>query len=158
MRPFHGTACAATTALAVAAIMAVPVAAAAPDNAPLEPPFVGFCQWKVAGPEVVLSSPAGIPVQMETDGGRWFTEGRFTSKDYNRYRGPAYGGVVEGTNQLDFTVEFKPQSLLFESPSYTSHYTGSINANGSAQGTVLDDKGATKNWSTDSGFVCVPTS
>jgi hypothetical protein len=152
MSPFHVAACAATTALA-AAIMTVPVAAAGPDTAPQEPPFVGFCQWKVAGPEVVLTSPAGIPVTMETDGERSFTKGSFVSADYNRYSGPAHGGVVEGTH-LDFTVTFEPQSLLLSSPTYISHYTGTINPNGSAQGTVLDDKGATKNWSTDTGFVC----
>ena len=155
MRPLHGTACAATTVLAVAAIIAVPVASAAPDTTPLEPPFVGFCQWKMAGPQVVLSSPAGIPVKMTTDGGRWFTEGYFLSKDGYSFSGPAYGGVVEGTNQLDFTAEFRGGSG-FPMITYTSHYTGSINANGSAQGTVLDDKGATKNWSTGTGFVCVP--
>ena len=154
MSPFHGAAFAATTALA-AAIIAVPVAAAAPDTAPLEPPFVGFCQWKMAGPKVVLTSPAGIPVTMKTDGERSFTEGSFRSADYNQYKGPAQGGVVDGTH-LDFTVTFEPQSRILSSPTYISHYTGDINPDGSAQGTVLDDKGATKNWSTDTGFVCTP--
>jgi hypothetical protein len=154
MSPFHGAACAATTALA-AAIMTVPVAAAAPDNAPLDPPFVGFCHWKMAGAEVVLTSPAGIPVTMKTDGETSFTEGWFLSADRNRYSGPAQGGVVDGTH-LDFTVTFEPQSRLLSSPTYISHYTGTINPDGSAQGTVLDDKGATKNWSTNTGFVCMP--
>lgn len=146
-----------STIVAVAALaaLAVPVATAAPGPAPLEPPFVGFCQWKMQGPEVVLSSPAGIPIRMTTDGGRGFTKGAFQSADGYSFHGPASGGIIEGTNQLDFQSEFTGgggNPLI----TYHSHFTGSINQNGSAQGTVVDDKGETKNWSTNTGFVCMP--
>jgi hypothetical protein len=119
------------------------------------------CQWAPISPLISINSAGGIPIFMDVADGH-FTRGTFTSNASNVYQGPASGGVTRGSNTVNFESTFSALSANYAGAgsndplSYHSTFTGTINPDGSASGTVLDDKGATKPWSAGAGsFTCV---
>jgi hypothetical protein len=133
---------------AAAGVLAIPV------------PAHADCQWAPISPMITINSAGGIPVFMDVADGH-FTRGTFTSNASNVYQGAASGGVVPGSNKLEFESTFSALSVNYAGPgsndpsSYHSSFTGAINPDGSASGTVLDDKGANKPWSAPAGsFTC----
>ncbi len=83
--------------------------------------------------------------------------GSFSSNGVD-WAGPVHGGVVKGTNNLDFTINFAVASAAFDShPAAppTNHYTGTIDQNGSASGTTVNNSGASNGWTIDGGFKCI---
>ena len=141
-------------AIAVSAIGATAMLAIASPAAHAD------CQWAPISPLISINSAGGIPIFMDVADGH-FTRGTFTSNASNVYQGPASGGVAPGSNNVNFESTFSALSANYAGAgsndplSYHSTFTGTVNPDGSASGTVLDDKGATKPWSAGAGsFTC----
>lgn len=134
----------AATTLAVS-----PQAQAAPNN----------CDW-VAPAHSVFHQDNGLDIQID-----WANQGQGGTASYagaQRYdwAGPINGGIVKGTNGLDFSVPFQEQAGPYNvdtpSPAAPSnHYTGTIAENGRASGTTVNNSGVSNNWSDDGGWVCM---
>ena len=137
------------------------LAAQVPAQAQPKVPFPlapGDCDWMMISNDIVINQDNGIAVHAVWD----LTDQNGTA-GYNRTSsGPLRGGIVKGTNKLDFTVDFSSTEGSFNSddPLFTSHitnhYTGTINSDGrGASGTTVNNSGVSNGWTTAAGFTCV---
>jgi hypothetical protein len=84
--------------------------------------------------------------------------GSYSTRGY-KMEGPARLNFIKDTNRLDMTIDFQVVAGPFgeHTPPTTgiNHYTGTIDGNGSARGTLVDSKGVSDGWTIDRGFQCV---
>lgn len=132
---------------------ALPGPASAAPPMPLAP---SDCDWIIFDTDSVVKQDNGIQVHIA-----WGLPGSGTASYTSNgveWQGPVQGGVVKGTNKLDFSVPFKVVSAAFDSnPAAppTNHYTGTIGPNGSASGTTVNNSGVSNGWTIDGGFKCI---
>lgn len=147
---------AALTAVGAAAIIALAPSAHALPGAPL-PLAPADCDWIIFNTNSVIQQDNGIRVNVA-----WGRSGGGTgsySSNGADWQGPVRGGVVTGTNKLDFTINFSLTGGGFgggPAPADpTNHYTGTIDQNGSASGTTVNNAGVSNGWTIDGGFKCI---
>ena len=140
----------------VAGLLAVQVPSHAlpGDPFPLAP---SDCDWIIFDTDSTIKQDNGINVHVawaHTDGGG---TADFPANG-GTWQGPVSGGIVKGTNQLDFTADFKGGFPIGGGPQeqVSNHYTGTINSAGNgASGVTINSTGVKNNWTIDGGFKCI---
>jgi len=136
-------------------------AAATPfaPTAPSPPLAPADCQYSIFGHDSVIEQDNGIQIHVVWAGKDGGGTASYSSQGFD-WAGPIRGGIVNGTNKLDFTVAFEQTAGRYDRPnphSPTNHYTGTIDSNSSASGITVNDSGVSNRWtiSDPAGFGCV---
>jgi hypothetical protein len=148
------SACAGATGLFA---VEVPVQAAPRIPPPLAP---NNCDWTMQSNEIDINQDNGLVIHLSYDNTDTKGTASYTAKDGTPWGGPLTGGIVKGTNQLSFTVNFGNSAADFNgndvSETTTNRYTGTINPDGNgATGTTTNSAGVTNGWNTGARFLCI---
>jgi len=145
-------------AAGVAAAIGAPPAAVAQPAVPL-PLAPSDCEWIIFNTDDVIQQDNGLQIHVSwarRDGGGTASYSGAQGYDWS---GPVNGGIVKGTNELDFTVQFQEQAGPYnQGPSPhapTNHYTGTIDNESSAHGTTVNDSGVSNAWTMAGEFKCI---
>jgi len=144
----------AAIAIVTAGTIAISSTASATPPFPLAPTD---CDWIIFGTDSTIKQDNGIQVHVAW-GHPGSGTGSYSSNGFS-WEGPVHGGVVKGTNTVDFTINFALAAVPFGGApppaAPTNHYTGTIDQNGSASGSTVNNNGVSNGWTIGGGFKCI---
>jgi len=149
-----------TTAAALVAAGATIAISGPASAAPPLPLAPADCDWIIFDTDSVVKQDNGIQVHIAWAGTDGNGTGSYSSNGFD-WEGPVQGGVVKGTNKLDFTIPFALKAVPFggdPAPAPpTNHYRGTIDSNSNASGTTVNNSGVSNRWTITSGdgFKCI---
>ncbi|PEG33779.1 hypothetical protein CQY20_29020 [Mycolicibacterium agri] len=152
----------AVRSFAAAFVSAASLTAAGPAHADPVAPFPlapNDCDWIIFNTDDVIQQDNGLQVHVSWAGMDGGGTGSYRGAQGYDWSGPVDGGIVKGTNNLDFTIAFHEQAGPYnQGPSPhapTNHYTGTIDNETSAHGTTVNDSGVSNAWTMAGDFRCI---
>jgi len=119
------------------------------------------CDWTMQSNEIDINQDNGLVIHLSWDNTDTKGTASYTAKDGGPWGGPLTGGIVKGTNKLNFTADFRQRNTPGNgdpptTQAFTNRYTGTINPNGNgASGSTTNSAGATNGWNTSAQFLCI---